>query len=66
MFFVSDVASELGLTVGRINQICRKFSIGELIRPNLRVLSARDVDQIQKIIASYHPGREQKKSENRA
>ena len=44
------VAKMVGKTPGRIRQICREYAIGTLILGRLRILSKRDVKQIEEII----------------
>lgn len=43
---VSDVADELGITTGRVRQICREFGIGEFIGRD-RLLTQEEFEKIR-------------------
>jgi hypothetical protein len=47
-FSVQQVAEQLGLTDGRIRQICREYEIGVLLGRD-RVLTAEDVNKIKNL-----------------
>lgn len=57
---VSEAAAELGLTPGRIRQICLAHGIGE-IHGTIRVLTQEDIRQIQ--ASRGKEGRPRKNSE---
>lgn len=48
---VSDAAEELGVTPGRIRQLCIEYGIGRKIHPMLRLLSRADVRALEKKLA---------------
>lgn len=47
-FSVQQVAEQLGLTDGRIRQICREYEIGVLLGRD-RVLTVEDVNKIKNL-----------------
>jgi len=49
-FTVNDAAKRFSRTTARIRQICIAEKIGNLIFNRIRILSARDVQKIGKII----------------
>ena len=40
---VSEAARQLGVTDGRVRQLCRQYDIGRIVNPRLRLLSTVDV-----------------------
>lgn len=48
VYTVSDVAEMLGLTTGRIRQICREFNIGQLVGRD-RLMDENDVKRIKNL-----------------
>lgn len=56
LWTVTEVADELGVTTGRVRQICRAHGIGEILGKT-RVLTDADVDRIRNL-----PDRRRRKS----
>lgn len=49
-FTVTDAAERFNRTTARIRQICIEHEIGKLIEERIRLLTARDMEKIGKII----------------
>lgn len=50
VYTVKDASEQFSRTPGRIRQICIAHSIGELIENRIRLLNAKDMQKICKII----------------
>jgi hypothetical protein len=61
-YTVHHAAEQVGLTPGRVRQICQKFQIGTMITARMRLLSKPDIDSIKKISSQMKIGRPLKKA----
>ena len=61
---VNSVAAEIGVTPGRIRQVCQSENIGVMINPRMRLLDTDDAKRLKKLFQSMKPGRPVKKSEH--
>jgi len=47
---VAEAAQTLGVTPGRVRQLCQAHGLGEMLTPRMRLLSARDVAKLRRLI----------------
>lgn len=57
---VADAADALGVTSGRIRQLCIQKNIGKLRTPRLRILTKGDVRKLRNILSEPKQGRRRK------
>lgn len=58
---VTDVAKELGVTAGRLRQLCGEYGLGKLINPRLRLLEPHEVDVLRYHVRNAKAGPREKK-----
>lgn len=57
---VTKAAERLGYSRERVHQICHSRGIGQMITPQLRMLSESDVKKVEKILSTMKIGRPKK------
>lgn len=60
---VAQVAKKLGVTPGRIRQLCIEHTVGVLFTPRIRILSPRDESFLKRVLDSQVGGRPRKNTE---
>lgn len=58
---MKEAAAVIGVTPGRLRQVCTQHNLGTLLNPRLRVLSPSDLNCLKVIIGSFTPRRPRKK-----
>lgn len=62
---VTAAAAELGVTPGRVRQLCQQHGIGEMLTPRMRLLSDKDLRTLNGLIGTPRGPVPRKKSAKR-